>query len=258
MEGHRKSKRLFFIACSVLGVLIMIAFSVIDFLEGDRIELAVDLTVSLLLMAGIVAINRIKNELVVYRCIGGVLCLSLLYNMSIGAGNGTVLYWFFLTPLLLFYFGEKKEGSVWTGSFIVISGLLLFLPDLTGSHVYPLHTGFKFLLAFAFVATIAFLLESSRFRFSRMLILKNEELSREKKQLEEALKRIKTLSGLIPICASCKKIRDDKGYWNRLEAYLSRHSEAQFSHGICPQCAERLYPGIRLKGSGEEERSEQT
>lgn len=60
--------------------------------------------------------------------------------------------------------------------------------------------------------------------------------------LQEALAKVKTLSGLIPICASCKKIRDDKGYWNQIETYISDHSEADFTHGICPQCAKKLYP----------------
>jgi PAS domain S-box-containing protein len=63
-------------------------------------------------------------------------------------------------------------------------------------------------------------------------------------QLQEALREIKTLSGLIPICASCKKIRDDQGYWQQLEAYIQEHSDAQFSHGICPDCARRLYPEL--------------
>lgn len=60
--------------------------------------------------------------------------------------------------------------------------------------------------------------------------------------LQRALDKVKLLSGLLPICSSCKKIRDDKGYWNNLEAYISRHSEAEFSHGICPQCMKKLYP----------------
>ncbi|MDI7259690.1 MAG: GAF domain-containing protein [Thermodesulfobacteriota bacterium] len=61
-------------------------------------------------------------------------------------------------------------------------------------------------------------------------------------QLQDALARVKTLSGLIPICASCKKIRDDKGYWNQLETYIHDRSEAEFSHGICPECSRKLYP----------------
>ena len=60
-------------------------------------------------------------------------------------------------------------------------------------------------------------------------------------QLQEALSNIKTLSGLIPICACCKKIRDDSGFWNQLEAYVQRYSEARFSHGICPECEARFY-----------------
>ena len=58
-------------------------------------------------------------------------------------------------------------------------------------------------------------------------------------QLEEALAEIKTLKGCIPICATCKKIRDDEGYWNHLEAYISKHTDATFTHGICPTCLEK-------------------
>ena len=61
-------------------------------------------------------------------------------------------------------------------------------------------------------------------------------------ELHKALDKVKTLSGFLPICASCKKIRDDKGYWNQIEAYISEHSEAEFSHGICPECTKKLYP----------------
>ena len=73
---------------------------------------------------------------------------------------------------------------------------------------------------------------------------KEIEADREKliEKLQEALKKIKTLRGIIPICAACKKIRDDKGYWNQIETYIKEHSDADFSHGICPECAKELYP----------------
>ena len=63
-------------------------------------------------------------------------------------------------------------------------------------------------------------------------------------ELQEALAKVKTLSGLLPICSSCKKIRDDKGYWNQIETYIRQRSEADFTHGICPKCAKMLYPGL--------------
>ena len=66
-------------------------------------------------------------------------------------------------------------------------------------------------------------------------------------QLRSSLDKVKLLSGLLPICASCKKIRDDKGYWNQIESYIRDHSEAEFSHGICPDCAQKLYPGLLNK-----------
>jgi hypothetical protein len=70
----------------------------------------------------------------------------------------------------------------------------------------------------------------------------DEEKSKVIKELQAALERVKTLSGMLPICSSCKKIRDDQGYWNQIEAYIAKHSEAEFSHGICPECARKLYP----------------
>jgi len=72
---------------------------------------------------------------------------------------------------------------------------------------------------------------------------KESEQERERliKELQDALAKVKALSGMLPICASCKKIRDDKGYWSQIEAYISDHSEAEFSHGICPDCARRIY-----------------
>ncbi len=60
-------------------------------------------------------------------------------------------------------------------------------------------------------------------------------------ELHRALKEVKTLSELIPICASCKKVRDDKGFWNQIEAYLAKHADARFTHGICPDCARDYY-----------------
>jgi ligand-binding sensor domain-containing protein len=77
-----------------------------------------------------------------------------------------------------------------------------------------------------------------------------QHLKKEKElniRIQEALAKIKILGGLIPICANCKKIRDDKGYWDQLEGYIQTHSEAQFTHGICPDCVAKLYPGYNIE-----------
>jgi DNA-binding NtrC family response regulator len=84
--------------------------------------------------------------------------------------------------------------------------------------------------------------------------LREWELLRERKQthaqrelliadLQAAMAKVRMLSGFLPICANCKKIRDDSGYWNQIESYIRDHSEAEFSHGICPECRQLLFPG---------------
>src|SRR5262249_54975882 len=73
----------------------------------------------------------------------------------------------------------------------------------------------------------------------RLLQKREQELAA---RVQEALAEIKVLNGLLPICASCKKIRDDGGYWNQIETYIAEHSDAEFSHSLCPECMPRLYP----------------
>ncbi len=87
---------------------------------------------------------------------------------------------------------------------------------------------------------------------------KQTEVERERLivDLQEALKKVKTLSGMLPLCSSCKKVRDDKGYWNQIDAYISEHSDAEISHGLCPDCMKKLYPDIweKMDKTGEEGR----
>ena len=90
-------------------------------------------------------------------------------------------------------------------------------------------------------------------RVNSALLLKKEmdcrkarerELRRSNDELQQALREVKVLKGLVPICASCKKIRNDQGFWQQLEEYLQQHSEAEFSHGLCAPCIKKLYPGV--------------
>lgn len=90
-------------------------------------------------------------------------------------------------------------------------------------------------------------LEENRRQLEEALEERNREAAEKERlihELEEALSRVRTLSGLLPICSSCKNIRDDQGYWTKIEAYISEHSEAEFSHSMCPPCAKKLYPEV--------------
>lgn len=70
------------------------------------------------------------------------------------------------------------------------------------------------------------------------------QLDQQKKELQDSLSKVKLLSGLLPVCSSCNKVRDDKGYWNTLESYIAHHSEAELTHEICPDCKKMLYPEL--------------
>ena len=70
------------------------------------------------------------------------------------------------------------------------------------------------------------------------------ELEKKNKELQDALANVKQLTGMLPICASCKQIRDDKGYWSAVESYIGKHSEAVFSHGLCPECEKKAYEDL--------------
>ncbi len=90
-------------------------------------------------------------------------------------------------------------------------------------------------------------------RVNSALMLKKEmdcrktrelELRRSNEDLQRALREVKVLKGLVPICACCKKIRNDQGFWQQLEEYIQQHSEAEFSHGLCTPCIKKHYPGV--------------
>lgn len=90
----------------------------------------------------------------------------------------------------------------------------------------------------------------SRLKLTQLQQLVDErtaELRKTIASLEEAAENVRTLSGLVPICAVCKSIRDDKGFWDSVEVYVAKHTEATFSHGICPGCLERVYPEIHRR-----------
>ncbi|MCK5133555.1 MAG: tetratricopeptide repeat protein [Candidatus Sabulitectum sp.] len=84
-------------------------------------------------------------------------------------------------------------------------------------------------------------------REKEVIAKKNDELTKTNNQLTAAMAKVKTLSGMLPICASCKRIRDDDGYWQQIESYISSHSTAEFSHSLCSDCVEKLYPEAAKK-----------
>jgi ABC-type multidrug transport system fused ATPase/permease subunit len=141
---------------------------------------------------------------------------------------------FYLIPIV---FVSWYAGLRWGLVTSALSAVLWLLDDISVSTTYshPLIPYWNMVVRLGFYVLIVFL-------FVR---LKNE-LERRKEliaQLQEANRNIRTLRGLLPICAWCKKIRDDQGYWKQLEHYMEEQSEATFTHGICPECYKQITEG---------------
>jgi len=147
----------------------------------------------------------------------------------------------------VFYFIPLAFGAwygtgtaLWSLCFSALASGLWFAADnYTGHHYSSPSIGYWN----AGVRLIAFV-------FTTLMIMRVKHLLDHERQLNEELSRamaeIKVLSGLLPICAACKKIRDEQGAWHQIEVYIGKRSEATFSHGICPECLVRLY-GHKLK-----------
>lgn len=152
---------------------------------------------------------------------------------------------FYLAPIALcVWFIDRRAGVLMSTLGTITMGLTMYMTGYIAGvgHRDYLADLWTLFLRMSFYLIVVFLLFSLKQSF--------EEQRRLVRELKTALNEIKTLTGFLPICASCKKIRDDNGYWNQLEQYISEHSDAIFSHGLCPECAEKLYPEYFKKEEG--------
>lgn len=148
-----------------------------------------------------------------------------------GAELGFFLFYYVPLGLIGWYVG-RNTAIVYS----ILAAVIWVLADQFADHVYTS----EFVRCWnSFIRFVSFVLVSLLFSRLRIKFDREVELNSE---LTRALSEVKTLSGMLPICAACKKIRNDKGYWEQIEVYVRDRSEAEFSHGICPECAQKLYP----------------
>ena len=138
----------------------------------------------------------------------------------------------------IFLLGGQK-GVVASILFISLAIVIFIL----GHHMpyiseYSKNLCIRYVSAYFIIVLFSFVMEQARAGVQ-------EKLTKANMNLKKSLEEVKTLSGLLPICANCKKIRDDTGYWNQIEGYIQKHSEAIFSHGMCPNCMDELYGNER-------------
>ncbi|MCD4678212.1 MAG: hypothetical protein K8S18_19800 [Desulfobacula sp.] len=146
-----------------------------------------------------------------------------LSNYVTGGTDNNGPLWYFTFPMMALILLGPLKGSLLSISLVIISLILLVKPfNRIMMTIYEPSFLVRFFISYMIVFILAFVYEFQK--------QKNE-------------KEIKKLKGFLPICSSCKKIRDDKGYWEQVDVYIQKHSDTLFSHGICPECSEKLYGG---------------
>ena len=250
-KSHRAS--LLTITLQIVFVFILITF-INNFISGKTSAAVLVIDLLVIGLCFLLRIWMIRGNIT--QVATAVIALGLILNAVSVISQGTIR-----TPstsvfiLLIFTAGllVSPRGVVITTLF---SGLILmgiYIAEKNGQLPLPNFTiHFSHWVNYAILFGIGGSLSYFAYQSTRLTLYRlYEEIAERKKteaekgqlivELEEALAEVKNLSGLLPICASCKKIRDDKGYWNQIESYFETHSDVLFSHGICPDCNENLY-----------------
>lgn len=161
--------------------------------------------------------------------------LFFIYLVSTGGIDDTGPLWSYIFPVFAYSILGHDKGNIAILIEFVIYAIILFYPGvplLTAD--YTFNFKMRFLLSGIFVSALTFSLEYARFNAYK-------KQGRLIDKLKSANDEINTLTGLIPICSQCKKIRNDKGYWEQVESYIQKRANVSFTHSICKDCADKLY-----------------
>ena len=205
------------------------------------------ITILMFLPARVLERNWFTGTLV----IGDTALTTAIIYLSGNASSDLYITYFLIVLIAAFTTSLKQLIGLSSILCLAYGGILFFELNQAGSvdESHLLRIPILLIMA-AFYGVFAEMVREERKQKTGLIdyiaALKQAEEERERliQQLREALASIKTLSGLLPICFSCKQIRDDKGYWNQIETYIHDHTDANFTHGICPPCARKLYPEV--------------
>ncbi len=220
---------------NLIGVSLLLVFGSVNLYNNDLVIAFVDYIAAMIFL-GIWLLARIGNisKISEFTTVIGFGLVFLIYFLT-GAVNNNGIIWAFTYPLigllgLGFRWGTITSLSLWVLSLCIF--LIPNFPFFTASYTHD------FIIRF-FIAYLVIFIISVLYERVRMLLVRT--MSNKNRDLEMALAEVKKLRGFLPICAKCKKIRDDQGYWTQLEEYISAHSEAKFTHGLCNECVKEIY-----------------
>lgn len=238
LTTEEKRKRIYVFVVFAITIPVLLGFGIMDcYMAGSLNSSWYTFSMAGLLSVIMLIARKAQDGRNTYRVRMAGLSLFLLYLIAFGTDARGDILWFFIYPLISFFIFGLGEGIFWITMTMIPVFIIMLFPSLTNAFVFPSDFILRFIVSIVIITFVAGLLESLRLYFY-------SQLEKQKIELEIALGNVKTLSGLIPICATCKKIRDDKGYWQAVEQYIATHTDVLFSHGICNDCLRKSEPEI--------------
>ena len=245
--------RRFVLLCISLALVAVIGlvFSVVNFHRGLFLLATVEVAVLIFCIMILLFIYLQPKYLSLACKIFVVMTFTFgVIASAIEQADPTIFVWVGLGPLIAFFLLGARMGFFFS-AFTVPLCAILFI----NSHKdLPLVAYLNVIIFILWIVALSMYYEITRADTEDALVRdieerhkKEEELRLINQNLQDALDHIKALRGLLPICASCKNIRNDKGYWEQIEVYIRDRSESEFSLSICPDCAKKLYPELYIK-----------
>ncbi len=237
-----ENKRLLAKAAILFSFLVVGVLTVINYINQSYPLLYVDYITLGINGLFVLYFLKIRNELFTASklCIGTTLVGIVGVIFSENGTNGS-LFWPFISNFFVISFFGHRLGTAIAALFYIT--LFIYLAPHIGE-TFTAKTYIRFTIAATTLTAISayyeYLIRSTQGALSQA----NEKLQSQNAELIEALSQVKELTGLLPICANCHSVRDDNGYWKRIESYICEHTEATLTHSLCPTCAVELYPDL--------------
>lgn len=248
LDDENRLKRVYFFMGACISIPVIAGFGLSNVFAKGLTHGWVDLMVVAVLSVVIPVLRRSESDLIYYRISLAAVSILFLTNVAFSRTQllGNDILWLYAYPMVVFFLMGRKEGIVWVVFLIAPISLMIQFRPWPSIYDYSPAFRLRFIFSIVLVSLFAWWFEYLRYWFYN-------RLKEQKRALVAASREIRTLSGLIPICASCKKIRDDKGYWQAVEKYVSDHTDAQFSHSICDDCLRQSEPELfdRMVKAGE-------
>lgn len=231
ISEDKRARRNYVAGGALMGIVVQVFFLVVNLFYNITLELIFDVTSVFAWGWVLVLLRHPQRELVAYRVGIATIIFICVYTVAFpNFGLEGSLLSFYVVPAALFYVLGWKEGLKWVVFFMAPAALFSIAPEIIGQEPLPSLRVLRFLASLVLFTGFSAMIEWYRARTWR-------ELNAADTALRTATGQLITLEGLVPVCSYCKKIRNDKGYWQQLEEFLRQHTNAHVSSGICESCA---------------------